>query len=586
MNENIKTSVHKYYNTKVPILSHWSTTRNKAATLSPEEYEFLYEIVTTNPVYSKKAKLLQDTLHHYQDRKSVNSPLPLIFKQAVYLLAYDLCRGDYYDVAQKKALEDVGLAHNSFSKWWMHPKEDYLLAQHYKNEMPLSMPIYYQGKKNYALVHLADELSKQIHYKTFVDVFCGSGTVTLGIQKYQKRNYYMNDIAVSQTNLINVLRDNSEEFLQALSELVEKIREFSDETSPDLTASFMTLFPEISNWKIIAFKIINQTLSIRKHNERIEKDEDEDKKKKPVPRNIKDIYRTLPDISITDISVANIEQYISIERIKKYMEDSSTNIQLAFSEGLNVFFKKIFNVISDSPIAYAIATVYNSTFSSRRKPQEDYLETFFSTLSYWKKVIKEFQSFKISTLNKYDYLAVEDFNSEDTLLYMDSPYAATAGYKNASYKIENFQKLCDTLKKFRGKWIFSCRAGINYKSCEEDTDDSIDTEDTVYTIADKVPYIRKVLDMYKELAPNVAFIRPSSVTYEVYFAQMAVPKEVMFFNFQATEPDFSAFYKFMHKDGEKRSIGAAKKSVYQIISYEEFYPLAQEGLDRMDGTRA
>ena len=116
----------------------------------------------------------------------------------------------------------------------------------------------------------------------------------------------MNDIAVSQTNLINVLRDNSEEFLQALSELVEKIREFSDETSPDLTASFMTLFPEISNWKIIAFKIINQTLSIRKHNERIEKDEDEDKKKKPVPRNIKDIYRTLPDISITDISVANI----------------------------------------------------------------------------------------------------------------------------------------------------------------------------------------------------------------------------------------------------------------------------------------
>ena len=396
----------------------------------------------------------------------------------------------------------------------------------------------------------------------------------------------MNDIAVSQTNLINVLRDNSEEFLQALSELMEKIREFSDETSPDLTASFMTLFPEISNWKIIAFKIINQTLSIRKYNARIDKEKDEDKKKKPVPRNIKDIYRTLPDISITDISVANIEQYISIERIKKYMEDSSTNIQLAFSEGLNVFFKKIFNVISDSPIAYAVATVYNSTFSSRRKPQKDYLETFFSNLPYWKKVIKEFQGFKISTLNKYDYLAVEDFNSEDTLLYMDSPYAATAGYKNASYKIENFQKLCDTLKKFRGKWIFSCRAGINYKSCKEDTDDSIDTEDTEYTIANKVPYIRKVLDMYKELSPNVAFIRPSSVTNEVYLARMAAPKEVMFFNFQATEPDFSAFYKFMHKDEVKRSIGAAKKSVYQIISYEEFYPLAQEGLDRMDGTRA
>ena len=64
MNENIKTSVHKYYNAKVPILSHWSTARNKAATLSPEEYEFLYEIATTNPVYSKKAELLRNALHH------------------------------------------------------------------------------------------------------------------------------------------------------------------------------------------------------------------------------------------------------------------------------------------------------------------------------------------------------------------------------------------------------------------------------------------------------------------------------------------------------------------------------------------
>ena len=58
MNEDIKLKVHTYYDAKVPILPYWSTARNKAATLSPEEYEFLYEIATTNPVYSKKGRTI------------------------------------------------------------------------------------------------------------------------------------------------------------------------------------------------------------------------------------------------------------------------------------------------------------------------------------------------------------------------------------------------------------------------------------------------------------------------------------------------------------------------------------------------
>ena len=595
MNENIKTSVHKYYNAKVPILSHWSTARNKAATLSPEEYEFLYEIATTNPVYSKKAELLRNALHHYQDRKSINSPLPLIFKQAVYLLAYDLCRGDYYDVAQKKALEDVGLAHNSFSKWKMEPKEDYLLNQCYKDEIPLSMPIPNHVKKNFSLVNLVWDLSKQIHYKTFVDVFCGSGTVTLGIPKYHNRNYYMNDIDSSRTNLIDVLRDkkNSKEFLNLLYELIDKIKGFSDENMPALTASFSTIFPGIENWKIIALRLIYDILN-------------KESSESTLPKSIADIV--IPVKKIANVAITDIEKYINITCVERYIAECPDSIQIVFAQGLTLFFEKFLKEISDNslvyePLSYAIATVYTDTFKTtgRKKLNESSLTNFFSKMSNWSNVIGEFQRFNITTLNQHDYEAIEQFNSEDTLLYLDSPYIGVSGYPSYSYKEDDFRKLYETLKTFKGKWIFSCRANVvfQYPKNPEDINeyskkDSANWEpNTPRSIQkqkefqEKVDAIRLLLDLYKPLAPNVAFFNRgdnSDAFYFEYACDEKGKKEVMFFNFEATAPDMKRFYKLVHSKESRPNDGIYKDSFCKIISYEEFYPLAQSGLDHVDGT--
>lgn len=574
--------IKAYFNSRVPAGRYKQTTRSSLADIDETEYQLLYEFITSNIFYSKKIELLKQLLKHYQDRKSLNSPLPLIFRQAVYLLAYELCDGDYHNIAQKKALEDVGLAHNSFSKWKMHPKEDYILAQHYKNQLPLSMPIYYQGQKNYALVHLVDELSKQVHYKTFVDVFCGSGTVTLGIQKYLNRNYYMNDINDSRTNLINVLRDNGEEFLRYLSELMDRIRNFLDENVTDLNASFIPIFPEVSNWEIIALSVINRILSIRN-------------KKETMPKKISDIDKVIPQkISIKDISVTDIEKYINITRIEKYIAESSKNVQVTFAEGLCVFFDKIIPDGSVTPLQRAIATVYNDTFSSRRKPSTNYLNAFYSTLPYWSKVIKEFQSFNITTLNEYDYLAVEKFNSKDTLLYMDSPYAGTVGYDDEGYTLDDFQKLCDTLKNFKGKWIFSCRATVVYKSkLEPEETEVVDNVDTYWSwiyeedseFDRKAAAIRAVIEMYRPLAPNVAFIRLAEDDDEFFFEKVSDPKEVMFFNFEATAPDIQEFYKRIHGKVPKSRYGCTGESVCRILSYEEFYPLARKCLAHFDGIK-
>lgn len=531
--------IKAYFNSRVSAGRYKQTTRSSLADIDETEYQLLYEFITSDIFYSKKVELLKQLLKHYQDRKSLNSPLPILFRQAIYLLAYDLCKGDYYDIAQQKALKDVGLSHNMFTKWQMNPKNDYCLDTYYNSKLPLSMPLYYQGKKNYMLVHLVGELSKQVSYKRFVDVFTGSGTVTLGIPKSSKNSYYMNDINVERTNLIDIIRKDDKQFLNLLSELMNKIKYFPKETIPDsfLQELFFPHFSQITNWQIIALGI---------------------------PKKV--------DFSIS------AERDINF--VRKYIEENPKDMQVTYAKGIKKYFK---NFHSHNAVQLAIATAYQDSFSSRTQMQSSYLNTFFKTLPKWKQVITEFKSYNIATLNEFDYQVVRKFNSEDTLLYMDSPYAGTAGYKNIKYSIKDIQKLCDTLKEFRGKWIFSCRAGITYVSPKEDEDISLEIN---YKMIRKVDAIREVLDMYKPLSPNVAFIRPSDDSDESYLSHIADSKEVMFFNFQATAPDFRTFYDYLHKILKipATSIRFKRTSVYRIISYTEFYPLAQKGLDGIDGT--
>lgn len=150
-------------------------------------------IESDNLTYDKKVEYLKQLLEHYRGRKSPNSPLPIIFRQAIYLLAYDLCKNEQNcSTAQNSVLLDIGLSHNTFTRWSMHPKDDYLSDTNSQNTLsksthskdtdskdassndtssndtssndtiPLTMPIFYQGKKNYSLVYMVGELSKQV----------------------------------------------------------------------------------------------------------------------------------------------------------------------------------------------------------------------------------------------------------------------------------------------------------------------------------------------------------------------------------------------------------------------------------------
>ena len=104
MDKNIISQVHDYYDTRIPQTRYKNTVRSSCADISSDEYEILYELINTGNIYTKKVALLRKLLHQYFYRKSPNSPLPLLFRQAIYFLSYELCQGDYYSIAQKLSL--------------------------------------------------------------------------------------------------------------------------------------------------------------------------------------------------------------------------------------------------------------------------------------------------------------------------------------------------------------------------------------------------------------------------------------------------------------------------------------------------
>lgn len=580
MNDEIKEKVHAYYNSKVPTSNCCRTIRSDVATLSSEEYEFLYEIIETNPYYTKKAELLRRTVKHYQDRKSCNSPLPLLLRQAIYLLAYELCNGDYYDVAQKKALDDVGLSHNLFTKWHMQPKNDFnaqLYLRLQDMEAPPAIPLRYQGKKNTALVYLASELAKQIEHRKFVDVFGGSGAVTVGISKNKNTEYFINDADSDMTDIYKTLRNHGKIFIKTFREIQNAINNIPEAT--DFSGICLSLFPEVKTSEMIE---IGRALVLKS----LEKDS-------PKYKDADEEYRLFlsehPDAPVSENiyepplkpSIYSYQIYLHQNRIYKYgrrvnsLNEDLAHLEILYARGLYKHFSKIAKQVENySAEQRAIASMFCRSFDSRARADlsniitQKTLSDFRGNLEIWRRVIHEYTYYKVRIFTEFDTEVVrkKEINCSGTLLYMDSPYINTAGY-NSSYGRKEFEALHHELSSFKGHWIFSCRVGINYRSSEDKIPENNDK------FMSKYDDLQFLVNLYSDIAHSVAFIRNNDISDEDYFEQYGI-KEVMFLNFSASAPNIN----ILRKLAGKKIAGINKKSIYRVIPYEKFKSLAMAGI--------
>lgn len=88
MEKNIS-KIQSYFDSNVPANRYTSTARGSAANIDSAEWNILSKLIESDDLtYDKKVEYLKQLLEHYRGRKSPNSPLPIVFRQAIYLLAY------------------------------------------------------------------------------------------------------------------------------------------------------------------------------------------------------------------------------------------------------------------------------------------------------------------------------------------------------------------------------------------------------------------------------------------------------------------------------------------------------------------
>ena len=584
--------VTAYFNSLVPADRYKQTVRSSLADIDETEYQLLYEIVADNPFYTRKAELLRQVLEHYQNRKSYNSPLPLLFRQAVYLLAYELCNGDSYDTAQKKALDDVGLSHNMFSKWKMNPKKDFIYLRQKSAEAPTIIPLTYQGKKCTALIYLVSELSKQIKYNKFVDVFGGSSAVTVGISKKENAQYFINDIAPSMVAIYETLRNHGNLLLETFTEIQDAIQRIPE--AEDFSNMTLSLFPDANVYELIE-KQRNYINSVIDENNKCFLAAD-----KKLRDFLYNYQKTHPDTVLPQNIYDDLSKYILDYKVCLLQQDAlgplyqMSNLKADLSHLKILYIRelyKYFKNVNKHPDCYSIqqrgiAAIFclSHNFSARARSDLTNtinlksVENFFDNKKVWEQVIHEYQHYKIKIFSQLDVDIVsnKDINCHDTLLYLDSPYIATNGYgeankekkkrsaqKKGGYGRKEFKALHDKLATFTGYWIFSCRVGIPL----DNSLDKIPTDSDASL--HKCEDLQFLFTLYSDIAKYVAFIRNNDESDEEYLTRID-KREVMFLNFPAIAPDINILRKLTGGSID----GCNKKSVYRIISYEKFYPLA------------
>lgn len=155
--------------------------------------------------------------------------IPLLYRKVIFFITYDLYHKTRKKGVQKKVLKDVGLAHNTFSKWGMNPIVAYEMG-FYKGE---DISLYREGKKNNQLCYIFNALAEQVKHDTFVDVFGGLGKITAS--KYPTSKEYINDSDEVVANFLFMIVNKAEQLENKCRELINDIVLKDNFTSKDVT---------------------------------------------------------------------------------------------------------------------------------------------------------------------------------------------------------------------------------------------------------------------------------------------------------------------------------------------------------------
>ncbi len=465
------------------------------------------------------------------DDKTVT--IPILYRKAIFFIAYRLYNDSKTEGVQSKVLNDLGLAHNSFTKWDMKPIRDYKEGHDWGADIKLQR----DGKKNDTLLFLLDGIVSQVKHKKIVDVFGGLGAVITSRPIRQGTKGYINDFDKSMANLLATIKYKPKE----LEELCrEKLKEIGEK-------KYKEIFDD--GKKVYQKRIYKQ----------------DDDKVDAFLCGVDDIEEEKGAL-VDDIKYAKDREELEYalglqikfrEEVKKYQKSKTEEEEKI---GFVVTEDKV-----DLEMALACYYLYGFTYmngSSATGVNAENLEKFRDNISRISNYSERFKNVQVSCCDFKVILEDEEINSEDTLVYSDSPYWGTKSYAE-KFSDKQHRQLHDSLKEFKGKWVFSCRDEMTNNSVHKDKKDG----DV------KIDNLLEYFEMYADIAKYVAYPKRRKLNRH----------EIMITNFDFTVPNIETLKS--HK-AEARGTKNRKEKFdidgergYTKETYDEFLARIRKSFD-------
>ena len=174
-----------------------------------------------------------DKLHEfYQDANKTSITIPEILRIGIYYLAYRYAKeqeisGRSNRISIEKYIEhELGLSKNAFNKWHMHPRNDYAFFQD-----KVRLHIYRPGRKTGNLLNMIRYLAVTSECENFVDVFGGTGAVSVSISAYFE-NVYTNEFDMVLANFLRCVKEEPEEVIEQCRSFCKMLTEDDFTTHP------------------------------------------------------------------------------------------------------------------------------------------------------------------------------------------------------------------------------------------------------------------------------------------------------------------------------------------------------------------
>ena len=175
-----------------------------------------------------------------------NRSIPEILRIGIYYLAYRYAKeqkisGRSNRIPIEKYIEhELGLSKNVFNKWHMHPRNDYVFFQ---DKVPLH--IYRPGRKTSNLLNMIRYLAVTSECENFVDVFGGTGAVSVSISAYFE-NVYTNELDIILANFLRCVKEEPKEVIEQCRSFCKMLIEDDFTTHP----IFSDVISNMQEWYI------------------------------------------------------------------------------------------------------------------------------------------------------------------------------------------------------------------------------------------------------------------------------------------------------------------------------------------------